>query len=392
MSTTGALGGRWRADVTRWGAVVPWDGSPALDWAVAADDRWHHPAEEKAVRQRREGGGPVFETRVRVPGGDAVQRVWSVADAGGLTLVEVTNDSPLPIACAFTRADVLTTRPPADVPAPGIDLPAGAVVLPVGHRARVTVALAHDGRGPGSLPGGLPSPDAVTRGWRALAERAGRLELPDDRPIDAVVAARCELLLTGPPPVDDDPVRFVIALAELVRLDELDGAGAAASSDDVARAVEMIARGDGWAADAALDAAGVVLARAGERRALVDLRRLVGRRSPAAVPVLPDDAAPGDDIDVLTVPAVERRLLRAAVLFPDGIPAAWRGAPVEAHGLVAGPASRLSFAVRWHGARPAVLWHVDGEPVTLTAPAVDATWASGQPSGEALWREAPVLT
>src|SRR4029078_8305341 len=96
--TTGALGGRFRADVTAWGDVVPWDGSPVLAWHVAADDRWHSPASECAVRPVRVGGAPVFQTRFGVPGGDAVQRVWSVADGGGRTMVEVANDSPLPIA------------------------------------------------------------------------------------------------------------------------------------------------------------------------------------------------------------------------------------------------------------------------------------------------------
>ena len=89
--TTGVLGGRWRATVTPWGAVVPWDGSPTLDWHVAADDRWHSPGREAAVRQTRLDGTCVVETRLRVPDVDAVQRVWSVPDAGGLTLIEIEN-------------------------------------------------------------------------------------------------------------------------------------------------------------------------------------------------------------------------------------------------------------------------------------------------------------
>ena len=72
MVTTGVLGGRWRAHVTAWGAVEPWDGGPALDWHVAADDRWHSPRHEPAVRQRRLDGTAVVETRVRIPDGDAL--------------------------------------------------------------------------------------------------------------------------------------------------------------------------------------------------------------------------------------------------------------------------------------------------------------------------------
>jgi len=46
----GTLGSLWRATVTPWGALVPGDGSPPLDWWVAADDRWHVPAAEPSCR------------------------------------------------------------------------------------------------------------------------------------------------------------------------------------------------------------------------------------------------------------------------------------------------------------------------------------------------------
>ena len=77
------------------------------------------------------------------------------------------------------------------------------------------------------------------------------------------------------------------------------------------------------------------------------------------------------------------------MLLPAGMPAGWRGIDFEAHGLPIGPASTLSYAVRWHGERAAVLWQVDGEPVELVAPAVDPAWRTRRPSGEALWRVTP---
>ena len=92
---------------------------------------------------------------------------------------------------------------------------------------------------------------------------------------------------------------------------------------------------------------------------------------------------------VRAVAAVERRLARGSVLLPEGMPAGWVGVDFEAHGLMAGPRSTLSFAVRWHGEHPAVLWHVDGDPVELSAPAIDLAWRTGEPSGEALWRLSP---
>jgi hypothetical protein len=146
----------------------------------------------------------------------------------------------------------------------------------------------------------------------------------------------------------------------------------------VAAAVAAVARRPGFAAAAALDAAAVVLARAGERRAVDDVVAIASRRAPSVPPV----EVPAT---ILAVAAVEGRLLRAGALLPGGLPDGWRGQPVEAHGLVGGPASRVSFALRWHGEHPAVLWEVEGEPLTLSAPAVDAGWTTDERSGETLW-------
>lgn len=375
------LGGQFRADVTPWGSVVPWDGSPELAWHVAADDRWHSPADEVAVRQIRVGGAPVFETRVRVPGGDAVQRVWSVADGGGRTLVEVTNDSPLPIACAFTRSDILTNRPPTDVPIEGIELPPSTIVLPIGHRTSVTVALAHGVGGAGQLPVGSPTSDATVRGWVSRSENASRLGLPDERDAERLVVARSDILLLGAPSEDDDPVGHLLAVAELVRMGELSGASLDDEVPHVAAAVGMVAREPGWDVDAALDAALLVLARADERRAVTDVRRIIAGRGGVLIPA-PDDDLAGPR----TVAMIERRLACRGELLPAGIPSSWLGVNVEAHGIPVGPTSTTSFALRWHGENAAVLWEVEGDPVAFSAPAVDPTWRTAEPSGEALWR------
>jgi hypothetical protein len=44
----------------------------------------------------------------------------------------------------------------------------------------------------------------------------------------------------------------------------------------------------------------------------------------------------------------------------------------------------LSFAIRWHGDRAAVLWELEGRAVRLTAPGLDPAWSAAAPSGEAL--------
>ena len=63
----GTRGSPWRATVTPAGAVVPETGEPALDWYVAADDRWHVPGDEPSRRQHRMRGAPVVETAIGVP-------------------------------------------------------------------------------------------------------------------------------------------------------------------------------------------------------------------------------------------------------------------------------------------------------------------------------------
>ncbi len=416
MTTIGVLGTPWRGDVDARGTVQAWDGSWSLRWYVAADDRWHVPAEEPTVRQVLVGGTPVVETRVRVPGGDAVQRAYAVADGGGLTVVELRNDSPLPIAVALVGPPLLTSRPPADVPVRGLDLPAGTPVFPVGHRATVTVAVAHDGRGAGQVPAGLPEAEQVAAGWLRVAERAGRLVLPDEGLVERVVATRTQLLLHGPAP-GEQPVACLLGIGQVVRMQ----GGASEWMPLLAEAVEALAPGRGglggaaWhpLLGAALDAAELVAARARERRALRDLARVRTALAPALVvgerhlreveaagslgsattpppPVVTAPGGPAADVgagvEVEVVARVERLLVHGTELLPVGIPPAWRGQALEVHGLPTGPSSAVSFALRWHGARPAVLWDCSGDVQTLTAPVVAPGWTSaGAAAGEALW-------
>jgi hypothetical protein len=380
--TTGVTGGGWRATVSPWGAIEPWaSGEPVLDWHVAADDRWHSPQQEPAVRQRRLEGTAVVETRVRIPDGDAVQRVYSVPDHAGLTLIEIENASPLPMAVAFTHGRLLSARPPT-APIEGIELPAGSVAFPVGHHATLTVALAHDGSGPGALPTDVPTSAGVVRGWIATVERAGRLLLPDAALAERVMAHRCELALCGPEHPDTDPVGFLLAVGQLVRM----GEPAAPWLPDVAYALELAAKREphDWLLAAATDAADHVLARAGEQRARRDL---VGYRSALRCSQVLPDTAPESSAQFLAW--VERLLVApgsaGAALLPGGLPAGWAGNNFEVYGVPTSGAGSVSFAVRWHGARPAVLWEQSGEAVALSAPVMAPEWHTAQVTGEALW-------
>ncbi len=395
----GATGSPCRAWVTSCGDVVPWrdsDDSTTLQWFVAAEDRWHVPAEEAAVRQHRIEGTPVVETRVKVPEGDAIQRVWSVPDAGGLTVIEVENASALPFAVAFAGTRVLTERPPADVPIRGIELPEGAIVLPVAHKASIRVAIPHD---PSrfttwSLPTLAPAM-AIVRGWQTIVHRASRLVLPDPGLGEAVTAARSDLLLAGPIAVDDDVAGFLLDVAELGRL----GDDADAWMPDIVEPIASIARSDRAEVDLALRACERLALSANDERAAGDIARIRERRvrdgrvsaSASGTPSSFSDLRRGESVGRF-VAHVEQRIADEGRLLPLGIPRRWLGSNFEVHGVPTGPRSTVGFAVRWHGERPAVLWEQHGPVQLLSAPAVDVDWSSDAASGEALWSAPPQPT
>lgn len=394
--TIGVLGGTWRGSVTPWGAIQQWAGPDVLEWHVAADDRWHTPSAEPTVRQTRLDGTPVIETRLRVPQGDVVHRAYAVADHGGITLVEIENDSPLPVAVAFSGCAVMSVRPPADVPIQGIQLPSDAAVFPVGHHATLTVGLSHHGVSR-QLPSNLSSAAQVARGWSAMCDRASRLDLPDPLAVHAVIAQRCELSLTGPPLPADDPVEFLLAVRQLVRM-----AGQAESwMPDVADAVAALARNAqsaGLTAEdrVALSAAAAIAQHARDRRASRDLEKVRARLADRAPNASTD---PNRSMEWLPEPAgltgarflaaTERRLAAGGDLLPVGMPAAWLGQNFEVHGVPTIGRSTVSFAVRWHGDRPAVLWECSGDPVTLTSSRLAPGWSTDQATGEALWPAPP---
>ena len=99
----GVIGGARSAAVGRTGVVAPHAAGWELDWWIGADDRWHIPAREAAVRSQLVDGMPVVQTAMRVPGGDAVQRVYAapVPDVGEVAVVEIANESPAPFVAAL---------------------------------------------------------------------------------------------------------------------------------------------------------------------------------------------------------------------------------------------------------------------------------------------------
>lgn len=394
------------------------DGSSLELW-IGAEDRWHLAPAEVAVRQQDGPGGT--ETRMRVPGGDIVQRTWVVPHWGrGVAVVEVVNETPVPVAAALVATGALrwrAARPPAAdglAPLPRALTPTeSAGVWPVPHQTalRLVVELAGDGEALPD-PAAVPGPADVARGWERHLTGTARVELPDAELAGAVATARRTLLVAGQGWLAaralyawghgheaDEVAEAALAAGAsldgpgLVAVDELvrrapDGRElAAVLVEPVAAAVHAVVRGAPSASRRdALLAAARLLAWAGDARASADVAAAAGAL--VAVP-LPEPAALLHT-DAATLLLAVRDLLvddrgEAVDLLP-GLPDAWLGLGVELHDLPTrhGP---VAAAVRWHGPRPAILWDA---PVPVRASRLDPAWAGAGGRGEALLAEATV--
>lgn len=376
----GVLGSHRRARVDARGRVEPDGAGLVLDWWIGADDRWHLAGDDDAVRQTRLGAAPITETAMRVPGGDAVQRVYGSGGPGDLVAIEVENRSPAPFVVAFVlrgalggltvdgaavrvggRVALLLPRRPArvavgtrngdvrDIVCRGdasIELPAyvrgtreAAFLLPVAHRTTLRAALAL-----ARVPvtdvdlASAPTGAHAARGWTAQLERGMQVVLPDDARQREVDAARADLLLS---------------------------AATREPGADVFIALED------WGLDAE---AATAWHRLGWRQ-----RRAAARRR-----------TPGSEA---SAPALLRetrdRLVRersdGTIELAPAFRAEWRGRPLEVHDAPI-RAGTVSYAIRWHGPRPALFWELRalGAPPVVYAPALDPAWSSTETTGEAL--------
>lgn len=102
----GILDGTHEVVVDAGGAISIAKEAPLIDWWIAGDERWYYPSSETTCTQRTLPGSSVVETAIKVPGGQAVQRVYAIQrsseDGGGEAIVvEVENASVLPFGLAF---------------------------------------------------------------------------------------------------------------------------------------------------------------------------------------------------------------------------------------------------------------------------------------------------
>jgi hypothetical protein len=477
------------------GLVTVAGASWSLDWWVGAEDRWHLPCHEVAVRQSLVGGSPVVETRLRVPSGDAVHRAYAARSASGAEalVVEIENQSKIPFAVALAirphdqtavghlesieldgssllvdgEVALVLQRSPGRVALSDASGDSAAVVFAgdaatVGHAA----VSCRDGLAQGALlfplahtaslrvvlpltaarnvePADFPSAAQVASGWASHGGGGTRFEVPDRRLRDAVAASTRHLLLGQHLPevaAALDLVGFPGEAARVLESGPVDLArtpcpGAALHAlgrhweltrdTDFARtAVSLVAalmpridksadpvdRALGYGARRSVQA---LLLAAGEGRAAKDVGAIESRGEVEAEERGRDLAAllssagstwtwagDGSGHDLVAnaelVTLVREQLVReeddGLVLSPV-VPDAWLGQGWELHDAPTRH-GQLSYAVRWHGDRPALLWQLEAHAgelaVTLTIPGLDPTWSTSERKGEALLAPVPL--
>ena len=305
-----------------------------------------------------------------------MQRVYGIGGPGDVVVVEVENDSPGACIVAFAvrgatsvgldgslllldgRAALVLPFPPrrwdvtdlaleaeqcgaqTGVIAP-CELAPGtlrvALLYPLSHRNRMRIGVICGDERPRLDLAQLPTADDAARGWRHHLDAAMRVTGPADV-VTALDLDRAQVLL------DPDPSAATAAALEDWGFDDQ----AAWAWEGLSGKERRAARRRTEVADDPGPAGRLVRARAG-----------LVRDADRGIEILCDPPAPGVDVEVHDAPT--------------------------RHG-------RLSFALRWHGEHPALLWELtpdDGtrrRPVELRAPALAPGWTTQELVGETLLR------
>jgi hypothetical protein len=352
--------------------TVEIDGERRVEWWIGAEDRWHLASVEPATRVRQwlVDDMPVVATAMRVPGGEVVHRAYAArTSAGEVVGIEVENTSAVPVGLAFV-GDVLLPREPRD----SFVAPDGRTVrvVPLIHRTTTVAAIPLDGQR--SFPAALPSAAQVTAGWRAQTARGLRMVLPDEQLQHAVDSARAQLLLEQWP----------------ANARTLAQQGFLAEAEDVLVEAALRAERSTGVLNLEVLAGLATLWRLGRNDKLADAVAPLVRASLEKADQLRVQRRQPHVLDRVRAQLIDDSRDRCLALVPL-VPDDWLGQGLEVHDAPTA-AGTLSFAVRWHGARPALLWELEphgDDVVTLTAPAYDSTWSSSQRRGEALLAPVP---
>ncbi len=259
-AAVGTLDAEFPAVLDDAGLLTPSGADWSLDWWIGGDDRWYFPSQESTVRQRRLGPGPVIETSMRIPSGDAVTTVYGSRSASengeavDVVVVEITNRSPVPVAVA------MAIRPYRSTGEYGAGLESQRSSVAIEQLDATTISIAGlklllpraaggstssantdvvdtfeqgrqlDGLGPVSgasataavmfpLPHSttlrfvladrsvevdrLPDAESVSRGWGSMVNGGARFSTPDDGVEALLGAARARMLMGSADAMDE---------------------------------------------------------------------------------------------------------------------------------------------------------------------------------------------
>ena len=308
-----------------------------------------------------------------------------------------------------------------------------AAVWPLPHTAtlRIVVELAGN-TSPGAA---VPSTSDINRGWEAHLKQGMRVDV-DDFEVSEHLSTACRSVLTMWPEVQDTP-SAILAMSEMGfgrdagrffdLLERCDDDGAvlrclarwaqlgeqAHQLEDLerilgrlAQAAHVVAGSGGEPAGAAwLDDALVAL---GGRLHQIEQPDVAERVQGFKTAVQPIEGA-SDQLALLTKALDKRgvwpeaqmrsashyvRAIRALVVEDTGtevrllpqLPELWRGRTIDVLGLPVANGT-MSFGLRWHGHRPALLWEASlapEAPFTLKIPGIDAGFETSDRQGETL--------
>lgn len=323
------------------------------------------------------------------------------------------------------------TRPPQE-----LDDPHAVFALPHTATVSVTVPLIRSTqtlRELGALA--VPSPSDVNRGWERHLEQAFRIEVGDDDLDDAVRPLQRSLLSIGPG--ETDRWKWAVAMCESGYASEIDADLEVLADESPAHVVFAVGRwaelgGDLSYTERILEplARSAVTLRRASHQVIVPMGWSVGMlagavRAARAIeqPDVADELAALTQLDVRKSPlatvadvradlasatptyafseghhgGMDGHILRsirhlmvdesgATVDLVPSMPAAWRGRPLSAH-KVPVAAGVLSYGLRWHGPRPALLWELERRSEArfeVRVPSVSTEWSSLDDVGEGL--------
>lgn len=331
----------------------------------------------------------------------------------------------------------------------GLDLSEGqaqrVAIFPLLHSATVRLVVPAK---PGSPVRNLPESDAVVRGWDAVLDQGGRVDFGDATVTRLAATCRARLLLEVPTlatrvaAIEPGAGRILEALAtsasanDVVSCLQAFGAGFRVSLPGAPSDAAGVLMGIGRAAQLLKDPVACaelvepsaqlthLVERSGDpnagREALAGLTRVLratGLIEPAAelamriaswdglrddvptelygISAFGETAAESGSFGNDDPVAAARYWLGARGLIVSERPAelellphfpsAWRGGSLDVHDLSVADGAKASFALRWHGHRPALLWDVASEePMVLKCASLDPDWSTTVLKGETL--------